>query len=77
LELWFSASLKETGGDMFLADGLPVLLAPHVDQIDVLITLQAKSDAVEIRVVKDHDHAAPGILPIKLDPKTLLIAQEK
>jgi hypothetical protein len=77
LELWFSASLKETGGDMFRPDGTPVLLVPHVDQIDVLITLEAKSDAVEIRVVKDRDHPAPGILPIKLDPKTLLIAQEK
>jgi hypothetical protein len=77
LELWFSASLKETGGDLFGPDGTPVLLAPHVGRIDVLITLQAKSDAVEIRVVKDHDYPAAGILPIKLDPKTLLIAQEK
>jgi len=77
LELWFSASLKETGSVLFGPDGTPVLLAPHVGQIDVLVTLQAKSDAVEIRVVKDHDHPAAGILPIKLDPKTLLIAQEK
>ncbi|MCX6567014.1 MAG: hypothetical protein NTW38_11440 [Candidatus Aminicenantes bacterium] len=77
LELWFSASLKETGGDLFRPDGTPVLLAPHAGQIDVLVTLQAKSDAVEIRVVKDHDYPAAGILPIKLDPKTLLIAQEK
>lgn len=77
LELWFSASLKETGGDMFRPDGTPVLLEPHVPRIDVLITLQAKSDAVEIRVVKDRDHPVPGVLPIKLDPKTLLIAQEK
>ena len=77
LELWFSASLKETGGDLFEPDGTPVLLAPHAGQIDVLVTLQAKSDAVEIRVVKDHDHSPAGVLPLKLDPKTLLIAQEK
>ena len=77
LELWFSASLKETGGDLFGPDGTPVLLAPHAGQIDVLVTLEAKSDAVEIRVVKDHEHPAAGILPLKLDPKTLLIAQEK
>ncbi len=77
LELWFSASLKETGGDLFGPDGTPVLLAPHAGQIDVLVTLEAKSDAVEIRVVKDHDHPPAGILPLKLDPKTLLIAQEK
>jgi len=77
LELWFSASLKETGGDLYGPDGTPALLALHAGQIDVLVTLQAKSDAVEIRVVKDHDHPPAGILPIRLDPKTLLIAQEK
>jgi hypothetical protein len=28
---------------------------------------------VELRVVKNHEYPAPGILPLKLDPKTLLI----
>jgi len=77
LELWFSASLKETGDALYGPDGTPALLAPHLSEIDVLITLQAKGDVVEIRVVKDHHHPAAGILPLKLDPKTLLIAQEK
>ena len=77
LELWFSASLKETGGEMFRPDGTPCLLAPHMSRIDVLITLHAAADAVEIRVVKDRDYPVPGVLPIKLDPKTLLIAEEK
>ena len=77
VSIWFSASLKETGGEMFGPDGTPVLLAPHAGRIDVLITLEAKSDAVEIRVVKDHDNPPAGVLPIRLDPRTLLIAQEK
>ncbi|MBN1940358.1 MAG: hypothetical protein JW843_12290 [Candidatus Aminicenantes bacterium] len=78
LEIWFSASLRETGGDMFGPDGTPVLLAAHTGQIDVLVTLEAKPEAVEIRVVKDHAHPPAGILPLKLDPKTLLlIVQEK
>jgi hypothetical protein len=73
LEIWFSASLKETGGGAYGPDGMPALLAPHAGQIDVLVTLQAKSDAVEIRVVKDHDNPPAGILPLKLDPRTLLL----
>ncbi len=77
VSIWFSASLRETGGEMFGPDGTPVLLAPHAGRIDVLITLEAKSDAVEIRVVKDHDNPPAGVLPIRLDPRTLLIAQEK
>ena len=77
LELWFSASLKEDGTALYGPNGTPVLLAPHMSEIDVLITLQAKGDVVEIRVVKDHNHPAAGILPLKLDPKTLLIAPEK
>jgi len=77
LELWFSASLKENGTPLYGPNGTPVLLAPHMGEIDVLITLQAKGDVVEIRVVKDHGHPAAGILPLKLDPKTLLIASEK
>jgi hypothetical protein len=76
LEIWFSASLKESGGEMFGPDGMPVLLARHAGQVDVLVTLEAKSDAVEIRVVKDHDNPPAGVLPLKLDPRTLLIAQE-
>jgi len=75
LEIWFSASLKETGGDLAGPDGTPTILAPHVAQIDVLVALRAKSDAVEIQVVKDHDYPPAGVLPLKLDPRTLLIAQ--
>jgi len=77
LELWFSASLKDAGEPLLRPDGTPVLLAGHVGEIDILITLQSKGDAVEIRVVKDRDHPPAGVLPLKLDPKTLLIAQEK
>jgi len=73
LEVWFSASLKETGGPLYDGSGIPVVLNPLCAAIDVLITLHARGDHVEIEVVKDHAHPAPGVLPIKLDPKTLLI----
>ena len=73
LEVWFSASLKENGEPLYDATGVPIVLHPLCAAIDVLITLHAKGDFVELKVVKDHDHPAPGVLPIKLDPKTLLI----
>jgi hypothetical protein len=73
LEVWFSASLRETGSPLYGADGIPSLLKPVCPAIDVVITLHALDEQVEFRVVKDRDHPAPGILPIKLDPRTFLI----
>jgi hypothetical protein len=73
LEVWFSASLKETNGSLYDESGLPIILTPFFSGIDVLITLHARGDHVELRVIKDRHHPAPGVLPLKLDPKTLLI----
>ena len=74
LEVWFSASLKETGGPLYDTTGVPLIMNPLCAAIDVLITLHAQGSHVELRVVKDHEYPAAGRLPIKLDPKTLLIA---
>lgn len=73
LEVWFSASLKENGAPIYGQDGMPALLKDAAAAIDVLITLHAVGNHVELRVVKDKDHPAPGLLKLKLDPKTLLI----
>jgi hypothetical protein len=73
LEVWFSASLKENGGPLYDADGLPTVLKPVWAALDVIITLHALDEQIELRVVKDRDFPAPGVLPIKLDPRTLLI----
>jgi hypothetical protein len=73
LEVWFSASLREAEGALYDAAGVPVVLAPLCEAIDVLITLHAAGGHVELKVVKDHGHPAAGLLPLKLDPKTLLI----
>ena len=73
LEVWFSASLREAEGAQYDAAGVPVVLAPLCEAIDVLITLHATGDHVELKVVKDHGLPAAGLLPLKLDPKTLLI----
>jgi hypothetical protein len=73
LEVWFSASLKENGAPLYGEAGMPALLREAAASIDVLITLHAAGGHVELRVVKDNDHPAPGLLKLKLDPKTLLI----
>jgi hypothetical protein len=73
VEVWFSASLKETGEPLYDEHGIPTALRPVCPAIDVLITLHASSEGVILKVVKDREHPAPGLLAIKLDPKTLLI----
>ena len=73
LEVWFSASLKENGEPLYEESGMPLLLKEAVTGIDVLITLHAHGDHVKLRVVKDREFPPPGLLKLKLDPKTLLI----
>ena len=75
LEVWFSASLR---GDepLFNEDGSPEELIPFFDVITVLITLQFKGQYVHLDLVKDHHEIGLKDLHLKLDPKTLLIAEE-
>jgi hypothetical protein len=74
LEVWFSASLKEAGAPLYDEAGIPVVLKPLCRALDVLITLHSRGDYVELRVAKDHDFPPAGLLPLRLNPKTLLIA---
>jgi hypothetical protein len=73
LEVWFSASLKETGEPLYDEAGTPAVLRDYRQAIDVLITLHTEGDHIALRVVKDRDYPPPGLLKLKLDPKTLLI----
>jgi hypothetical protein len=73
LEIWFSASLRGEG-PLYDGSGTPLLLRDFLPAIDVLITLHAEPDHVRLRVIKDRSYPAAGVLPLKLDPKTLLIA---
>lgn len=75
LEIWFSASLK---GDEPLYDdaGIPFVLHNYMDEVAVLITLSFKAGHVKLQVQKNHDQPPPGELPLRLDPKTLLIAED-
>jgi hypothetical protein len=76
LAIWFSASLREAGSALYDVDGMPFILKRYRDAFDLMITLHARGDRIELRVVKDRDFPPAGILPLRLDPKTLLIARE-
>jgi archaellum biogenesis ATPase FlaH len=75
VSLWLSASLKldSTGFDN---RGVPESLLPFVDDISILITLEARKFHIALRLVKDHDLYPKEDLHLKLDPKSLLIAEE-
>ena len=74
LEVWYSATLA---GDEPQLDknNFPLLLRDCIDSISVLILLEPKSEYIHFTVVKDHARMNPLDLKLKLDAKTLLIAE--
>jgi len=74
LELWFSASLRGEE-PVFDEKGFPLVLRPFLDEISVLITMASRNDLVRLSLIKNKDAPGPGELPLKLDPRTLLIAE--
>jgi hypothetical protein len=73
--IWFSASTKE---GVALASGeIPEDLKPYMDYVNVLITLADKKDYIALQLVKDHDSYTKEDLHVRLDPQTLLIAEEE
>lgn len=75
LQVWYTCTLQ---GDDPLYDkrNVPVLLKDFTDVIDVLVVLEPKQDFIQFSVVKDHDVFNPHALELKLDTKTLLIAEK-
>jgi hypothetical protein len=76
LEVWFSASLRGEE-PLFDENGLPLLLKGCLDGVDVLVTLNSHQGLVRLYLQKDHGHPPAGELPLKLDPRTLLIARQQ
>jgi hypothetical protein len=74
LEIWASIGLR---GEEPLFDeaGIPNELKPYLDAVSVLVTLRYESDYVHLKVVKDHGEMENREMDLKLDPKTLLIAE--
>ena len=75
LEIWFSVTLG-LEEPQFDSRGVPNILLPYIDGINVLITLAFSGDHVHFKAVKDHDEMQPKDMHLMLDPKTLLIAEE-
>ncbi len=75
VEVWFSSSLK---GDesVFDGDGIPAELKDFIDYIDVLISLKFEGKYVHLELEKDHEKTGIQNIHLRLDPKTLLIAEE-
>ncbi len=75
IEVWFSASLR--GNEpIFDKDGIPKVLINYLDEIAVLLTLSFKGEYIGLNLVKNHNFPPQGELPLKLDPATMLIAEE-
>lgn len=74
LEVWFSLSLK--GEEPLFDDrGVPNILKPHLDSLAVVVTLVYSGEYVHLQAVKDHETIDLREMNLKLDPKTLLIAE--
>ena len=74
IEIWYSCTLV---GEEPLIDknNVPMILREYIDEIGVLILLEPKAEYIHFIVVKEHEKMNPQDLKIKLDAKTLLIAE--
>lgn len=74
LEVWYSCTMA---GEEPLVDkhNVPMILRNYMDDIAVLINLEPHVEYIHFVVVKDHGRMNPEDLRIKLDAKTLLIAE--
>jgi hypothetical protein len=73
--IWFSSSTLADDLEG-RANGVPKSLEPYMDYVSVLITLADKQDHINLRLVKDHGTYTKEDLDIRLDPRTLLIAED-
>ncbi len=74
LEVWYSCTLS--GEDPLLdKNGVPIILRDLLPLISVLIVLEPMHDYIHFKVAKDHERVNPKELNLKLDTKSLLIAE--
>lgn len=76
LEVWFAVSLRGPE-PIFDDEGKPHVLQCCMDEIDVLITLSFKDNYVRLFLVKDREFEPAGELGLRLDPSSLLIAEDQ
>jgi len=76
LPLWFSATLHR-GNLEFDANGIPTPVNKFQHIFAVIIMLQPQKDHIDLSLLKDHQAKKIDPLQLKLDPKTLLIANHR
>ena len=74
IEIWYSCTLL---GDEPLFDkaNVPLVLKNYMDDIDVLIVLEPSAEYIHLSVIKARGKMNPQDQKLKLDAKTLLIAE--
>jgi len=76
VEIWFSASLPP--GEILTDDsGIPAPVAAGKRYFSVIIQLQPMQDHIDLKLLKDRDSVDFEKLRLKLDPRTLLIANHR
>lgn len=75
LEVWYTCTIV---GDEPAYDkrNIPLVLKDYVDLLDVVIVMEPKTDFIQFSVSKDRETYNPCQLELKLDTKTLLIAEK-
>jgi KaiC/GvpD/RAD55 family RecA-like ATPase len=74
VELWFSASVPESG--MPRQHGQrPLILEPFLSDIAIVVVLRPEGGVLRLELVKDHEFPVPEDLHLRLDPKILLICE--
>jgi hypothetical protein len=76
LEIWFSATIRESP-EAFDGSDIAPSLAPFVEELAIVICMQPRDNFIHLNLVKDHDQPMAPDLHLKLDPKILLIAEER
>ncbi|OQA62744.1 MAG: hypothetical protein BWY39_01503 [Spirochaetes bacterium ADurb.Bin269] len=69
LVVWYSANLDTA------EKGLPSVLLPFADDLDIVLYLDPKADCISIKVLKEHQRT-DYTTDLKLDVKSLLIAEK-
>jgi len=73
LEIWFTASLSEKPQG---AEKVPEDLKKISNHVAIIIVLIHYETFIHLQLLKDHDNERVSDMHLKLDPETLLIAQE-
>jgi len=73
--VWYSCSMNDDG-QKYDKENIPVLIKDFADIVDVIITLEPKTDHVELSISKDRDSVISKSATMRLDTKTLLILEK-